>query len=180
MVGRFFPPGCPSSVAAFCGGWRSPTLRQARRPTATTRRGLLSPLRGLGFVTEVPRLTPWATFYRTSGADSRRAKHGSSVGRRMTRLRPDRCLAELLQKTFNAKTQTKERGQPCPRIARASVGTRGQGCPRSGKIFAERIQALLDWRAPAPQVAPLNSQPSKCPGCGQVMVLIGSVARKPP
>ena len=44
----------------------------------------------------------------------------------------------------------------------------------------ERILALLDWRAPAPQVAPLNSQPPKCPGCGQVMVLIGSVARKPP
>lgn len=44
----------------------------------------------------------------------------------------------------------------------------------------ERILALLDWRAPAPQVAPLNSHPPKCPGCGQVMVLIGSVARKPP
>ena len=44
----------------------------------------------------------------------------------------------------------------------------------------ERIGALLDWHAPAPQPSTLNSQPPRCPGCGQVMVLIGSVARKPP
>jgi hypothetical protein len=44
----------------------------------------------------------------------------------------------------------------------------------------ERIGALLDWRAPLPQLSPFNSQPPKCPGCGQVMRLIGSVARKPP
>ena len=45
----------------------------------------------------------------------------------------------------------------------------------------ERILALLDWRAPAlAQLSTCNSQPLKCPGCGQVMVLIGSVARKPP
>jgi hypothetical protein len=44
----------------------------------------------------------------------------------------------------------------------------------------ERIAALLDWRAPLPQLSPFNSQPPKCPGCGQVMRLIGSVARKPP
>jgi len=43
----------------------------------------------------------------------------------------------------------------------------------------ERIGALLDWRAPA-LVAPVPVPPPKCPGCGQVLVLIGSVARKPP
>jgi len=43
----------------------------------------------------------------------------------------------------------------------------------------ERIHALLDWRAPG-LVAPATLPPPKCPGCGQVMVLIGSVARKPP
>ena len=44
----------------------------------------------------------------------------------------------------------------------------------------ERILALLDWQPPLPQLTPLNAQPPKCPGCGQVLVLIGSVARKPP
>lgn len=43
----------------------------------------------------------------------------------------------------------------------------------------ERIGALLDWRAPA-LVPPAPLPPPKCPGCGQVMILIGSVARKPP
>jgi hypothetical protein len=43
----------------------------------------------------------------------------------------------------------------------------------------ERIAALLDWRAPA-LVVPAPLPPPKCPGCGQVMRLIGSVARKPP
>jgi len=43
----------------------------------------------------------------------------------------------------------------------------------------DRIAALLDWRAPAP-VPPAPVPPPKCPGCGQVMVLMGSVARKPP
>ncbi len=43
-----------------------------------------------------------------------------------------------------------------------------------------RIHALLDWKAPAPQPATRNPQPPKCPGCGQVMLLIGAVARKPP
>ena len=43
----------------------------------------------------------------------------------------------------------------------------------------ERIHALLDWRAPA-LVSSTPTPPPKCPGCGQVMVLIGSVARKPP
>jgi hypothetical protein len=44
----------------------------------------------------------------------------------------------------------------------------------------ERIHALLDWKPPLPQLATLNSQPPQCPCCGKVMVLIGSVARKPP
>jgi hypothetical protein len=43
----------------------------------------------------------------------------------------------------------------------------------------ERIAALLDWRAPA-LIKPAPVPPPKCPGCGQVMVLLGSVARKPP
>jgi len=43
----------------------------------------------------------------------------------------------------------------------------------------ERIVALLDWRVPA--LAPLAPGPAPvCPGCGKRMVLIGSVARKPP
>lgn len=43
----------------------------------------------------------------------------------------------------------------------------------------ERILALLDWRAPA-AVPPAPVTPPVCPDCGQVMVLMGSVARKPP
>jgi len=43
----------------------------------------------------------------------------------------------------------------------------------------ERIAALLDWRTP-PLELPAPPPPPQCPGCGQVMVLIGSVARKPP
>lgn len=43
----------------------------------------------------------------------------------------------------------------------------------------ERIGALLDWRAPA-LVPPAPVPPPKCPGCGKVMVLMGSVMRKPP
>jgi hypothetical protein len=42
-----------------------------------------------------------------------------------------------------------------------------------------RIGALLDWRAPALAV-PAPLPPPQCPGCGQVMMLIGAVARKPP
>lgn len=42
-----------------------------------------------------------------------------------------------------------------------------------------RIGALLDWRAPA-LAPPAPLPPPQCPGCGQVMVWIGSVARKPP
>jgi hypothetical protein len=43
----------------------------------------------------------------------------------------------------------------------------------------ERIAALLDWRAPA-LVLPAPVPPPKCPACGKLMILIGSVARKPP
>lgn len=43
----------------------------------------------------------------------------------------------------------------------------------------ERIHALLDWRAPA-LVPPTPVPPPQCPGCGKTMLLIGSVARKPP
>lgn len=43
----------------------------------------------------------------------------------------------------------------------------------------ERIHALLDWRAPALELPP-PLPPPQCPGCGKVMRLIGSVARKPP
>jgi len=49
----------------------------------------------------------------------------------------------------------------------------------ASKQKRERIHALLDWRAPA-LVTPTTLPPPRCPGCGQVMVLIGSVARKPP
>jgi hypothetical protein len=43
----------------------------------------------------------------------------------------------------------------------------------------ERILALLDWRSPV-VLKPAPVPPPVCPGCGKVMVLMGSVARKPP
>jgi len=43
----------------------------------------------------------------------------------------------------------------------------------------ERIVALLDWRVPALVPAP-PVPPPRCPGCGQTMVLIAQLARKPP
>ena len=42
-----------------------------------------------------------------------------------------------------------------------------------------RIQALLDWRAPA-LAPPLPVPPPRCPACGAVMRLLGPVAREPP
>lgn len=42
-----------------------------------------------------------------------------------------------------------------------------------------RIHALLDWKVAAP-APPVPLPLPRCPGCGQVMVLIGAVARKPP
>jgi hypothetical protein len=49
----------------------------------------------------------------------------------------------------------------------------------AAKTKRERIGALLDWRVPA-LVKPAPVPPPVCPGCGKTMVLIGSVARKPP
>jgi hypothetical protein len=49
----------------------------------------------------------------------------------------------------------------------------------AAKEKRDRISALLDWRAPG-IVKPAPVPPPVCPGCGQVMVLIGEVARKPP
>jgi hypothetical protein len=51
------------------------------------------------------------------------------------------------------------------------------GAAAAGK--RERIRALLDWRAPD-LVPAVPRPPPLCPGCGLVMVLLGSVARKPP
>ena len=51
------------------------------------------------------------------------------------------------------------------------------GAAAQGK--RERIHALLDWKAPALE-PPAPVPPPRCPGCGKTMVLIGSVARKPP
>lgn len=42
-----------------------------------------------------------------------------------------------------------------------------------------RIAALLDWRAPL-LVKPAPLPPPKCPACGKVMLLIGTLARSPP
>ena len=42
-----------------------------------------------------------------------------------------------------------------------------------------RIGALLDWRAPV-CVPPAPVPPPKCPACGQVMFLVGTLARSPP
>ena len=43
----------------------------------------------------------------------------------------------------------------------------------------ERLHALLDWRAPRLGL-PVPVPPPKCPGCGQPMRLIGTLARSPP
>ncbi|MBI2929338.1 MAG: transposase [Verrucomicrobia bacterium] len=43
----------------------------------------------------------------------------------------------------------------------------------------ERILALLDWKTPAWE-PPAPVPPPVCPECGQVMRLIGTLARKPP
>jgi len=43
----------------------------------------------------------------------------------------------------------------------------------------ERIHALLDWHAPAPQLTPARSSAPQCPCCGKAMVLIGTLARAP-
>jgi hypothetical protein len=49
----------------------------------------------------------------------------------------------------------------------------------AAKAKRDRIGALLDWKTPA-RVPPAPVPAPKCPGCGKPMLLIGSVARKPP
>jgi len=43
-----------------------------------------------------------------------------------------------------------------------------------------RIHALLDWKAPAPQLSTTHAQLVLCPRCGQTMTLVGTLARSPP
>ena len=49
----------------------------------------------------------------------------------------------------------------------------------AAKAKRERIGALLDWKAPAPQLSTLNPQPPQCPCCGKAMRLIGTLPRAP-
>ena len=49
----------------------------------------------------------------------------------------------------------------------------------AAKAKRERIGALLDWKAPAPQLSTLNPQPPQCPCCGKPMRLIGTLPRAP-
>ena len=50
----------------------------------------------------------------------------------------------------------------------------------AAKSKFERIQALLDWRAPLPQPSTLNPQPVLCPRCHKPMRLMGRLPRAPP
>jgi hypothetical protein len=50
----------------------------------------------------------------------------------------------------------------------------------AAKARFERIQALLDWRAPLPQPSTLNPQPVLCPRCHKPMQFIGRLPRAPP
>jgi hypothetical protein len=43
----------------------------------------------------------------------------------------------------------------------------------------ERIRALLDWRAPAPQLTDAAPPAPTCPKCGKTMILIGTLPRAP-
>ena len=49
----------------------------------------------------------------------------------------------------------------------------------AAKARRARILALLDWRAPV-RVVPAPVPPPKCPACGQVMFLVGTLPRAPP
>ncbi len=49
----------------------------------------------------------------------------------------------------------------------------------AAKAKWERILALLDWKAPPPQLSTPNSQPPKCARCGKPMMLIGTLPRAP-
>ena len=50
----------------------------------------------------------------------------------------------------------------------------------AAKAKRERIDALLDWKAPPPQLSTLNLQLPKCPCCKKPMALIGMLPRSPP
>ena len=71
-----------------------------------------------------------------------------------------RCLQHVLPKGFQRVRH---------------YGWRGAAAP--GKWA--RILALLDWRAPAPQLATRNAPPPPCPACGKAMFLIGTLPRAP-
>ena len=49
----------------------------------------------------------------------------------------------------------------------------------AAKAKRERIHALLDWKAPPPQLSTPNPPPPKCPHCGKAMWLIGTLPRAP-
>jgi hypothetical protein len=53
---------------------------------------------------------------------------------------------------------------------------------RKGSRIATKVQAPIScWAVIAPALEPpAPLPPPKCPACGKVMVLMGSVARKPP
>lgn len=49
----------------------------------------------------------------------------------------------------------------------------------AAQVKRERIHALLDWKAPAPQRTTAPTPPPLCPCCGKVMFLTGTLARAP-
>jgi hypothetical protein len=49
----------------------------------------------------------------------------------------------------------------------------------AARVKWARIVALLDYRAPTPQLSTLNSSPPSCPACGKTMCLIGTMPRAP-
>ena len=50
----------------------------------------------------------------------------------------------------------------------------------AAKAKRERIHALLDWKAPPPQLSTLSPQLPQCPCCKKPMALIGMLPRSPP
>ena len=55
-----------------------------------------------------------------------------------------------------------------------------RGLAAAAKKKQERIRALLDWKAPLPQLSTLSPQPPQCPCCKKPMALIGLLPRAPP
>lgn len=49
----------------------------------------------------------------------------------------------------------------------------------AAKAKRECIHALLDWRAPVPQLTATPPPPPKCPCCGKALVLLGTLPRAP-